>query len=44
MILQWLIVATFWLSYLAITFASVITITDFVEKVRRRKATQHLPH
>ena len=38
MILQWFIAVTFWLSYLAITFASVITIADFVEKIRQRKA------
>ena len=38
MIVQYFIAATFWLSYLAITFASVITITDFVQRVQRSRA------
>ncbi len=38
MIVQYFIAATFWLSYLAITFASVITITDFVQRVQQSRA------
>ncbi len=38
MIVQYFIAATFWLSYLVITFASVITITDFVQRVQRSRA------
>jgi hypothetical protein len=42
MILQWFIVVTFWLSYLAITFASVITIADFVQSVQERRTKKRV--
>jgi len=41
MILQYLIIATFWLSYLVITCASVITIADFVQRVAQKKETEN---
>jgi hypothetical protein len=35
-LLQWFIAITFWLSYLAIAFASIITISDFVQRVTQK--------
>jgi hypothetical protein len=41
MILQYLIIVTFWLSYLVITCASVIIIADFVQRVAQKKETEN---